>query len=116
MAATVELRIASKILGLCRLNPRFQVCGSRLYSSAKGSSKSSSGGASGSSSTSTPNVTGLSKKVLDVPNTEVGPGASKSTAYKNPEYFCYNPASYFEAEVELLKYRCPQPSALTPKS
>lgn len=42
--------------------------------------------------------------------TEVGPGASKSGEYKNPEYFCYNTTSYFEAEVEMLKYRLPQPS------
>jgi hypothetical protein len=41
---------------------------------------------------------------------DVGPGASKGGQYKNPEYFCYNKMSYFEAEVELSKYRLPQPS------
>jgi hypothetical protein len=41
---------------------------------------------------------------------DVGPGASKDGKYKNPEYFCYNPMSYFEAEIEMLKYRLPQPS------
>jgi NADH dehydrogenase [ubiquinone] flavoprotein 3, mitochondrial len=40
----------------------------------------------------------------------VGPGAKKDGAYKNPEYFCYNENSYFEAEVEMAKYRIPQPS------
>ncbi|XP_026289121.1 uncharacterized protein LOC113214072 [Frankliniella occidentalis] len=115
MAAMSEMRLASKVLEFCRMNPRFQAHGSRLYATGKGSSKNSSAGAAGSS-TPSPNVTGLSKNVLDVPNTEVGPGASKNTAYKNPEYFCYNQTSYFEAEVEMLKYRCPQPSALTPKS
>lgn len=47
--------------------------------------------------------------------TEVGPGASKSSDYKNPEYFLYNKNSYFEAEIEMLKYRCPQPKAKEPK-
>jgi hypothetical protein len=40
----------------------------------------------------------------------VGPGAKKDGVYKNPEYFCYNENSYFEAEVEMAKYRIPQPS------
>lgn len=56
------------------------------------------------------NVTGLSDAVLRVPNEPVGPGASKNTDYKNPEYFSYHSASYFEAEIEMLKYRIPQPS------
>ena len=42
----------------------------------------------------------------------VGPGASKDSDYKNPEYFAYHNVSYFEAEIELAKYRCPQPSAI----
>lgn len=41
---------------------------------------------------------------------DVGPGASKDGKYKNPEYFCYDRMSYFEAEVEMSKYRLPQPS------
>ncbi|KAI5694942.1 hypothetical protein M8J75_007973 [Diaphorina citri] len=57
------------------------------------------------------NVPGLSEKVLAVPKSAVGPGASKSSDYKNPEYFSYNKNSYFEAEIEMLKYRCPQPKA-----
>ncbi|XP_076252604.1 uncharacterized protein LOC143191435 [Rhynchophorus ferrugineus] len=60
--------------------------------------------------TSTVNVPGLSQNVVKVTTEPVGPGASKSSGYKNPEYFCYDKTSYFEAEVEMLKYRCPQPS------
>ncbi|XP_044253898.1 uncharacterized protein LOC123004631 [Tribolium madens] len=56
------------------------------------------------------NVPGLSKNVVEIPNQPVGPGAAKNSQYKNPEYFCYDKTSYFEAEVEMLKYRCPQPS------
>lgn len=59
---------------------------------------------------SVPEVQGLSQAVLKVPNEPVGPGAAKSTNYKNPEYFCYDKTSYYEAEIEMLKYRCPQPS------
>ena len=58
---------------------------------------------------------GLSNKIVNVPSGEVGPGASKSSVYKNVEYFCYNNVSYFEAEVEMLKYRLPQPSNKTSK-
>lgn len=55
-------------------------------------------------------VPGLSNAVVKVPAEPVGPGAAKNTNYKNPEYFSYDKSSYFEAEVEMLKYRCPQPS------
>jgi len=47
---------------------------------------------------------------------DVGPGASKDGQYKNPEYFCYNRMSYFEAEIEMSKYRLPQPSNKPKKS
>ncbi|XP_069681636.1 uncharacterized protein [Periplaneta americana] len=57
-------------------------------------------------------VPGLSSAVYKLPSGEVGPGASKDGSYKNPEYFCYNRISYFEAEIEMLKYRLPQPSSL----
>nr|CAD7572463.1 unnamed protein product [Timema californicum] len=57
------------------------------------------------------NVPGLSSAVVSIPNGEVGPGAAKQGQYKNPEYFCYNPISYFEAEIEMAKYRIPQPSS-----
>lgn len=72
-------------------------------------SKQSSGRSQQQSST--PDVKGLSVKVVEVPSEPVGPGASKSSEYKNPEYFSYNNMSYFEAEVEMLKFRLPQPSS-----
>lgn len=64
--------------------------------------------------TNIPKVPGLSQACLKVPQDPVGPGAAKNTAYKNPEYFCYDKTSYFEAEIEMLKYRCPQPSTKEP--
>lgn len=60
------------------------------------------------------NVPGLSENVVQVPNTPVGPGASKDKEYKNPEYFCYHVDSFGEAEVELAKYRLPVPSNKRP--
>lgn len=59
----------------------------------------------------TGNVPGLSSAVVQFGDDPVGPGAGKSTEYKNPEYFCYHSESYYEAEIEMLKYRCPQPSS-----
>ncbi|XP_057655901.1 uncharacterized protein LOC130893653 [Diorhabda carinulata] len=64
--------------------------------------------------TSVPNVSGLSENCVKIPAHPVGPGAAKNTGYKNPEYFCYDKNTYFEAEVEMLKYRCPQPSVYKP--
>lgn len=64
--------------------------------------------------TTIPKVAGLSQACLKVPKEPVGPGAAKNTGYKNPEYFCYDKNSYFEAEIEMLKYRCPQPSTSKP--
>lgn len=57
-------------------------------------------------------VTGLSSYVIKQKSEPLGPGASSSGPYKVPEYFCYDRFSYHGAEVELAKYRCPQPSAL----
>jgi len=45
------------------------------------------------------------------PDEPVGPGAHKAGDYKNPEYYCYNPTSYFDLEVEMVRERCPQPVA-----
>uniref|UniRef100_A0A6P7FXX9 Uncharacterized protein LOC114335304 n=1 Tax=Diabrotica virgifera virgifera TaxID=50390 RepID=A0A6P7FXX9_DIAVI len=67
-----------------------------------------------SSGGSIPNVPGLSDNCVKVPSSPVGPGAAKNTGYKNPEYFCYDKNSYFEAEVEMLEHRCPQPSVHVP--
>ncbi|KAH8304754.1 hypothetical protein KR044_011217 [Drosophila immigrans] len=58
------------------------------------------------------NVTGLSSACVKPTSTPVGPGASATSGYKVPEYFSFNRFSYAEAEVEMAKYRCPQPSAL----
>lgn len=55
-------------------------------------------------------VTGLSPACVGK-NEPVGPGASVNGEYKVPEYFNYNKMTYFEAEVEMAKYRCPQPNA-----
>lgn len=64
--------------------------------------------------TTIPKVRGLTEACLKVPKDPVGPGAAKNTGYKNPEYFCYDKTSYFEAEIEMLKFRCPQPSTSKP--
>ncbi|BES90943.1 Hypothetical protein NTJ_03751 [Nesidiocoris tenuis] len=56
-------------------------------------------------------VPGLSANCLSVPNEAVGPGVTAQSEYKVPEYFCYDKTSYFEAEIEILKYRLPQPSS-----
>ncbi|XP_064538455.1 NADH dehydrogenase [ubiquinone] flavoprotein 3, mitochondrial [Drosophila montana] len=58
------------------------------------------------------NVTGLSSACVRPTTTPVGPGASPTSGYKVPEYFSFNRFSFAEAEVEMAKYRCPQPSAL----
>lgn len=57
-------------------------------------------------------VTGLSDYVYKHQAGPVGPGASTTGEFKVPEYFCYDRYSYHGAEVEMLKYRCPQPSAV----
>lgn len=60
------------------------------------------------------NVPGLSEACVHPATEPVGPNVdpNKSGAYKVPEYFCYDSMSYFEAEIEMSKYRLPQPSAL----
>ena len=75
------------------------------------STSSTASSSSTSASQQVADVPGLSAKVVNVPGSEVGPGASKNSNYKNPEYFCYNTTSYFEAELEMQKYRLPQPSS-----
>ncbi|KAF5308909.1 hypothetical protein FQR65_LT00609 [Abscondita terminalis] len=57
----------------------------------------------------TDDVPGLSSKVVNYGNEPVGSGALKDGEYKNPEYFSYNELSYYEAEIEMAKYRLPQP-------
>lgn len=57
-------------------------------------------------------VPGLSPNIVKQRNQPLGPGASATGPYKVPEYYCYDRFSYHEAEVEMAKYRCPQPSAV----
>ncbi|XP_077284238.1 NADH:ubiquinone oxidoreductase subunit V3 [Arctopsyche grandis] len=60
-----------------------------------------------------PSVPGLSSSVLKSASGPVGPNVDKDKAgpYKVPEYFCYHAMSYYEAEVEMSKFRLPQPSS-----
>lgn len=55
---------------------------------------------------------GLSANCVQPNKGPVGPGAKVDGDYKVPEYFNYNTMSYHEAEVEMAKYRIPQPSSL----
>lgn len=57
------------------------------------------------------NAPGLSERCVKSRSVPVGPGASAKGDYKVPEYFLYDKTSYAEAELEMAKYRCPQPSA-----
>ncbi|KAF9801738.1 hypothetical protein SFRURICE_014892 [Spodoptera frugiperda] len=61
-----------------------------------------------------PDVPGLSSNVIQPAAAPLGPGVDpkKTGAYKVPEYFQYDNMSFFEAEIEMSKFRCPQPSAL----
>lgn len=65
-------------------------------------------------SVNTANVTGFTSYVYKQQAGPIGPGATASGEYKVPEYFSYDRFSYHGAEVELAKYRCPQPSAVQP--
>lgn len=74
----------------------------------------SAGGAGGAQATSVDplaKVTGLTSDCVKTPSEPVGPGAKTDGAYKVPEYFSYNNMSYHHAEVEMSKYRIPQPNA-----
>lgn len=57
------------------------------------------------------NVPGLSSNVIKKRSEPLGPGASATGEYKVPEYYSYDRYSYHESEVEMAKYRCPQPNA-----
>ncbi|XP_065363138.1 uncharacterized protein NdufV3 [Calliphora vicina] len=65
----------------------------------------------GASAPATSNVKGLSSNCVKPVSEPVGPGASPTGQYKVPEYFCFNRFSFAEAEIEMAKYRCPQPTA-----
>ncbi|XP_047997656.1 uncharacterized protein LOC125235220 [Leguminivora glycinivorella] len=85
----------------------------RYFSEGSGQGSSQSP-ASASAGKVNENVPGLSQNCIAPASQPVGPGVDpkKSGPYKVPEYYLYNNMSYFEAEIEMSKYRCPQPSAL----
>ncbi|KAG8328978.1 uncharacterized protein LOC124364936 [Homalodisca vitripennis] len=63
-----------------------------------------------------PDVPGLSSNVYQISEGQSFPGISKEGTYKNPEYFSYHCTSFYDAQVELMTYRLPQPSSIdTPK-
>lgn len=84
----------------------------RNFSQPPGSPKGNLASSAGAIKTDVP---GLSDSCLSHPTEPVGPGVepSKSGDYKVPEYFCYNVMSYYEAEIEMSKYRLPQPSSIS---
>uniref|UniRef100_A0A1B6GSM3 Uncharacterized protein n=1 Tax=Cuerna arida TaxID=1464854 RepID=A0A1B6GSM3_9HEMI len=61
-----------------------------------------------------PDVPGLSSNVYQISESQLFPGISKEGTYKNPEYFSYHCTSFYDAEIELMPYRLPQPSAIDP--
>ncbi|CAG9583367.1 unnamed protein product [Danaus chrysippus] len=81
---------------------------------SQGAGQNQSSSSTPSSASVNANVPGLSSAVIHNASEPLGPGVdpNKSGPYKVPEYFCYDNMSYFEAEIEMSKYRCPQPSAL----
>uniref|UniRef100_A0A2M4AJY4 Uncharacterized protein n=1 Tax=Anopheles triannulatus TaxID=58253 RepID=A0A2M4AJY4_9DIPT len=85
----------------------------RAYSqpSAPAGSKGPAAGAAPVSPAASGEVPGLSSRCVQHKDGPVGPGADHKGTYKVPEYFSYNQTSYFEAEVEMSKFRIPQPSA-----
>lgn len=55
---------------------------------------------------------GLSDKCVHKDFQKAVPGAGDNDKYKVLQYYQYDQQSYFEAEVEMEKFRCPQPSSL----
>ncbi|EDW82072.1 uncharacterized protein Dwil_GK18845 [Drosophila willistoni] len=94
------------------LSPLIRRCYSQIQGGSVGKKPKVSSGPGASESSSIPSVTGLSSNCVKSATSPVGPGASATSGYKVPEYFSFNRFSYAEAEVEMAKYRCPQPSAL----
>ena len=43
--------------------------------------------------------------------TEIKPDTGKGKKYQAPEYFSYNPYSYFDVEKDMSKQRNPQPKS-----
>ncbi|CAK1582620.1 unnamed protein product [Parnassius mnemosyne] len=84
----------------------------RSYTDSSSQTHGSGSSASPSTAINT-NVPGLSSAVIHPASQPVGPDVdpNKNGAYKVPEYFCYDNMSFFEAEIEMAKFRLPQPSA-----
>lgn len=78
----------------------------------KNKSSTASATADDAVSTASSNVAGLSSRCVEPNKGPVGPGAKSDGDYKVPEYFCFNQYTFTEAEIEMAKYRVPQPSAL----
>lgn len=85
----------------------------RVISRAYSEGAQTTGSGSSTVPPPTADAPGLSGAVVIHTAEPVGPGIKpdKSGPYKSPEYFCYNDMSYYEAEVEMAKYRCPAPNA-----
>uniref|UniRef100_A0A182PCC3 Uncharacterized protein n=1 Tax=Anopheles epiroticus TaxID=199890 RepID=A0A182PCC3_9DIPT len=84
----------------------------RGYSAAPSSTAGSKGPSAAAPAPAPPaDVPGLSSRCVEKKDGPVGPGAERNGTYKVPEYFSYNQTSYFEAEIEMSKFRIPQPSA-----
>ncbi|ETN66585.1 hypothetical protein AND_001626 [Anopheles darlingi] len=83
----------------------------RGYSQPSAPAGPAAGAGAPASPAATGEVPGLSSRCVQKKDGPVGPGADHKGAYKVPEYFSYNQTSYFEAEVEMSKFRIPQPSA-----
>nr|XP_040227118.1 uncharacterized protein LOC120952070 [Anopheles coluzzii] len=81
----------------------------RAYSAPSSSSAGPKGPAAPAAAPA--DVPGLSSRCVAKKDGPVGPGAERTGTYKVPEYFSYNQTSYFEAEIEMSKFRIPQPSA-----
>lgn len=86
----------------------------RLYTQGTNQNQGTISSVPPASSNVNANVPGLSSAVVHQATETLGPGVdpNKSGPYKVPEYFCYDNMSFFEAEIEMSKFRCPQPSAL----
>ncbi|XP_055610048.1 uncharacterized protein LOC129756991 [Uranotaenia lowii] len=91
-----------------------RLLGARLYSQPGGGTTTTkpTGAAAASAvpKAVTGDVPGLSNKCVITKSGPLGPGAARDADYKVPEYYCYDKNSYFEAEIEMEKFRIPQPS------
>uniref|UniRef100_A0A182JEM0 Uncharacterized protein n=1 Tax=Anopheles atroparvus TaxID=41427 RepID=A0A182JEM0_ANOAO len=83
----------------------------RAYSQPSAPAGSKGPGAAAAPAAPSGDVPGLSSRCVQKKDGPVGPGAERTGTYKVPEYFSYNQTSYFEAEIEMTKFRIPQPSA-----